>query len=309
MDETDLKLMTLLMVDSRTPYRELAKSIGLSVQAVHKRIQALLEVGVIRKFTTHLSASQLGALRVTVSGVSQATAFEDIIEMFRKETSTEIIAISAGNMVSIQALLKDVSKIDQYMDFVKHTAMLKDIFPLGLLSVKQVGKTASGQDLASPLELKSLDYKIIQQLSEDSRLATNTIAQNLGVSTATVARRLGRMIDDHALEFTVDWDIGATPGSTALMFITLKSEVDKEDFRALLTEKFGTGLLMVMTYRNLPNNIFTVAWAPTNFALGKIVDDIRKNQSVLGARSFGLYRLHHFSTWRDKVPAERAKEP
>jgi DNA-binding Lrp family transcriptional regulator len=50
MDEVDIRLCGLLMVNSRTPYRELAEALGLSLQAVHRRIQVMQEVGVIVGF-------------------------------------------------------------------------------------------------------------------------------------------------------------------------------------------------------------------------------------------------------------------
>ncbi len=49
-------LIQLLLSNSRLSYAELAEKLNLPVNAVHKRIQLLIETGVIRKFTAKLGA-------------------------------------------------------------------------------------------------------------------------------------------------------------------------------------------------------------------------------------------------------------
>jgi DNA-binding Lrp family transcriptional regulator len=43
MDKTDMSLIMLLAANSRLSYAKLAEKLGLSVNAVHKRIQLLIE--------------------------------------------------------------------------------------------------------------------------------------------------------------------------------------------------------------------------------------------------------------------------
>ncbi|MGD0804819.1 MAG: winged helix-turn-helix transcriptional regulator [Candidatus Bathyarchaeia archaeon] len=50
MEETDIALSWALLQNSRTPYRALASRLNLSVNVVHKRIQAMVGSGVIRGF-------------------------------------------------------------------------------------------------------------------------------------------------------------------------------------------------------------------------------------------------------------------
>lgn len=64
MDKTDISLCLFLMSNSRTPYHELAVRLGLSINAVHKRIGTLMDSGIIRAFTARPSLLSLGALSV-----------------------------------------------------------------------------------------------------------------------------------------------------------------------------------------------------------------------------------------------------
>lgn len=63
MDKTDIVLSMLLLANSRISYRELAEKLDLSANAIHKRIQSLIDLGIIRRFTTKVS---LVALQATI---------------------------------------------------------------------------------------------------------------------------------------------------------------------------------------------------------------------------------------------------
>jgi len=80
MDETDRWLMLLLAENTRIPYRELADKLGVSVQAVHRRIQLLTKAGVLRGFTAGISIRYLNAVPVIVFGRSNALSTEDTVK-------------------------------------------------------------------------------------------------------------------------------------------------------------------------------------------------------------------------------------
>jgi DNA-binding Lrp family transcriptional regulator len=64
MDEVDIRICQMLMQDSRTPLRELGDRLGLTVAAIHRRVQALQNLGIIRAYTGNLSLNHLGAVPV-----------------------------------------------------------------------------------------------------------------------------------------------------------------------------------------------------------------------------------------------------
>ena len=51
MDEIDLTIILFLMNNSRLTYREISDHLGLSVNAIYKRVQTLIDIGTIEKFT------------------------------------------------------------------------------------------------------------------------------------------------------------------------------------------------------------------------------------------------------------------
>jgi DNA-binding Lrp family transcriptional regulator len=70
MDNTDIILLELLLSNSRMSYGKMAEKLGLSVNAVHKRIQALIETGVIHKFTAKLGPLAVNFVNIFISGTS-----------------------------------------------------------------------------------------------------------------------------------------------------------------------------------------------------------------------------------------------
>lgn len=59
-DETDKKIINILMENSRLSYREIAKKIGVSVVTIMNRVKNLEKQKVIKKYTANLDYEKLG---------------------------------------------------------------------------------------------------------------------------------------------------------------------------------------------------------------------------------------------------------
>lgn len=59
-DELDRKIVALLVENARTTYAEVGATVGLSTPAVKRRVDRLVETGVIRGFTTLVDPEALG---------------------------------------------------------------------------------------------------------------------------------------------------------------------------------------------------------------------------------------------------------
>lgn len=60
MDEIDRRIIALLVDDGRASYRELGEKVGLSAPAVKRRVDHLLDDGVITRIGAHLSPEAVG---------------------------------------------------------------------------------------------------------------------------------------------------------------------------------------------------------------------------------------------------------
>jgi DNA-binding Lrp family transcriptional regulator len=179
-------------------------------------------------------------------------------------------------------------------------------FPVGIEGINQVGDQAAVRAPRRSIELTALDYRIVNVLHRDSRLAVADIADELGVSAKTVARRLGRMVDDGDVELTVQVQIAAGSGTTGFILVALKPGVDKNLIRKGLNEDFGRSIVMLQTYSNLPDRLFFMCWAQTAVKISEMVEAVSANKDVLGVKSYILYKAYWNDTWRDSLVAGKA---
>lgn len=60
LDETDLKILKVLLVDSRLSSRQIAKKCGISIGTVLSRVKKLEDEGIIKGYTALLDQEKLG---------------------------------------------------------------------------------------------------------------------------------------------------------------------------------------------------------------------------------------------------------
>ena len=68
-DKLDLKILKMLQEDGRLPFTEMAQKLKLSESTIRKRVQALKEKGVIKKFTIEVDPFRIGMRTVAIVGV------------------------------------------------------------------------------------------------------------------------------------------------------------------------------------------------------------------------------------------------
>ncbi len=81
-DETDLKIIKLLVNDSRTTLSAIGTELGIGTSTVYKRITKLVKEGVIRRFTILADGDKLGLGSAAYIGVTCAKGMKD--EVIRK---------------------------------------------------------------------------------------------------------------------------------------------------------------------------------------------------------------------------------
>ncbi|HRG79755.1 MAG TPA: winged helix-turn-helix transcriptional regulator, partial [Cyclobacteriaceae bacterium] len=59
-DNTDLKILEILMQDAKRPYTEVAKKVNVSQGTVHVRMNKMEEAGILEKTTLRINYAKLG---------------------------------------------------------------------------------------------------------------------------------------------------------------------------------------------------------------------------------------------------------
>ncbi|OPY29616.1 MAG: HTH-type transcriptional regulator Ptr2 [Methanocella sp. PtaU1.Bin125] len=298
MDEIDIRIIQELIPQPRATYRELADRLDLSVNAVHKRVQSLVELGIIKEFTVHLSQAALPHVFVRVCGTSEAGRIDDTVERLGKNPGTAMIAVSSSNGLHVLGVLEDLSGLHRFVSFVAREAKIASP------SVRLL-------DLPEPralpgASLTGLDYRIIASLLHDSRKSAVDVAAGLGVSARTVKRRIERMEKSRLIYYRVVFDHASLGGIFTLLDLYVRSGVKVEDAAALIRKKHSASLLEMRTFSTIPNNLTIDVWTRTAKELNLLQESLQDEGIFEKVLPIFVYGVYHFGTWRDDYVLARA---
>ncbi len=122
MDDVDKKIIEILKDDGRAGYSDIGKQIGLSEGAVRKRIKALSDAGIIRKFTVKIGVAE-GAEAIALLSVSPSFPTQEVSKRIHEipnvETTYEvtgeydIVAVIGGmNVVEVNDCVEKIRRVE-----------------------------------------------------------------------------------------------------------------------------------------------------------------------------------------------------
>jgi DNA-binding Lrp family transcriptional regulator len=299
MDKTDVLLSMLLLVNSRTPYRELADKLNLSANAVHKRIQSLVNQGIIRKFTTKISLQASGAVTVLLYGTSEAESLDKLHEKLSKHGSIWWLTLGGGNFVILGAYLKRMLELESLTDYVKKEVLVPNP-TVGIFSASQ-----SEADTNLEKILRSIDSQIIYALRNDSRKPIADIAEEVRITAKSVRRRLNTMINKGLIEFSIQWYPDTSNDIFSTVHLRLRPDAKRDEVAHILKGYFPN-LLFYYPFINIPNELLCFLWTNTMKQLKEIQQRLVDEKIVASTVPNILYTGYIFDTWRDNLVRPQA---
>jgi Lrp/AsnC family transcriptional regulator, leucine-responsive regulatory protein len=297
MDKTDICLIMLLSENSRLSYAELAEKLNLSVNAIHKRIQLLIQNGIIRKFTAKVSLYAAKATLVTLSGVSQLASFHELPDKLKAQGSIYWLAIGSGKFLYIGTYLKSLNELEPLVNYLKKEAGLLEptvgIMPLMSVALKP------GQKLTEPA-ICDLDYKIIHSLKDNSRKPISDVADELGISAKTARRRLNLLIKNFLVDLSIEWYPDKSNDLITLIDIHLKPQANINEAYTIL-RKYAPNTLFYFSFVNIPNFLTYAVWTNSMLELQNIREKLEKEENVSSVTPNILLIGYIFDTWRDQL--------
>jgi len=299
MDETDILLILSLLVNSRTPYQVLAERVHLSVNAVHKRLQTLIEEGVVQGFTAKPSLYALGAYDVLIHGQSRASPVSDAMKRLSSNDSVYWVTVASGNYLYVGCYIRSIAELEGVAEFIRGTAEIPE---------PKVGIINWGGAPPTPVKpFDDLDWQIIYQLKDDSRKPLAEIAETVNASAKTVRRHLDDMIQNHYIDMGLKWY--PDKGNDIMTIFHARTRpgvrLNQQDF----TMRYLPNLLYTMTFSNLPGEHLLVTWTRSMKELKELGERIEREGVFESVSPNILYTGDIYPTWRDKLTEERGKQP
>ncbi len=300
MDEIDLKIILLLMNNSRLTYREISNHLGLSVNAVYKRIQALIDIRTIEKFTAKLKPYAINAIYTFIFGQSNAQDIDNSIIELGKHDNTWQIVLSSRNYAYIGSMLENIHQLDEYSSYVSQTLKIQSP-KIGLLSgVHYTAPVPYIVPKSRAMNYDQLDLEIIRSLHNDSRKPISEVADEVNSTSNTIRRRLTRMIEEGIIDLSIDFNPEASNDIFATFQIIVKPSVNRNEIAQLLNQKYNPNLFYCWTFSNLPNIILCWVWTNNTKELTELVENIKK-ENIESIIFDIMYKVYYFDTWKEKI--------
>lgn len=121
MDRYDARILSVLQQDGRISWSQLATEISLSASACQRRVEAMIDKGIIENFTINLNEKKLGHHVKAFVEVNIDRQHPDLADDFRRRAK-EHPQVQACHMISgnidfmLEVVAKDLDSFGQFID-------------------------------------------------------------------------------------------------------------------------------------------------------------------------------------------------
>jgi len=123
---SNLRLLKILMENSRIKFTELAKIFGVTETAIRKKIKQFEEKGIIQKYTIEINPKEMGYNIDSLIGIdTEPEYYMKTLELLRDIKETIAVYSSSGDhMILVRIWFKNY---DGLMEFIKKLNEIKGV--------------------------------------------------------------------------------------------------------------------------------------------------------------------------------------
>lgn len=123
LDESDQKIVRLLIENARVSYSDLGEKIGLSRVAVKARIQALERRGIIEEYTTVINPQKIsGAVSCYFEIETTPGSLSEVIDILNgDDTVTQIYRVTGRDKLHVHAVAASGEEMETFLHAVIDT--------------------------------------------------------------------------------------------------------------------------------------------------------------------------------------------
>jgi Lrp/AsnC family transcriptional regulator, regulator for asnA, asnC and gidA len=222
LEPIDIKILRELLKDGRKSFTAIAKECQTSDDIIGDRFKELEKAGIIVGATIQFNFKKLGYSGVASTMINvESQDLEDTLGRISKIPDIRSVSVLYNSPFNISAVftLKDLGDLERVKQVVCRQNRINAIRTYIWTDVKNMvenifGDSTEKNNHKTPVKnpqlnnqenmnIDEIDTKIINLLSENGRLAFSKIAQQVGASTATVARKYERLRNHNLIKVSI----------------------------------------------------------------------------------------------------------
>ncbi len=227
MDIVDRKLLNELDKNCRITYRDLANAVGLSANAVKKRITNLIDTGVINEFVVQLRNNMAGAT-IVISLIS--TDGEEDRDVFYAALNEDPSAAGVFPQISKSYIL--YSQCRGLRQLNELSAHIRGIEHVTDVEMHLIGEQPLPD--GKSVDLTKLQLRVLAALIDDPRKPIVDICEETGLTARRVRKILDEIYESDSIHFAVFWN--ANMGEAIYFTAKVEFDVTKTDYGTLKQE-------------------------------------------------------------------------
>jgi len=139
LDEIDYKILEILRRDARTPFTEVGRDLGISDATVHVRVNKMMDVGIIKRYTIVVDKEALGRkirgfMLINVNPGSLEAVANQLVE---NERVSAVYEIHGPNDLIVEV---EAGALDEMRDLVLEVREIPNVATSELITVFKVWK-------------------------------------------------------------------------------------------------------------------------------------------------------------------------
>jgi DNA-binding Lrp family transcriptional regulator len=311
MDALDRKLIVLLEHDPRITYREIGDELRVSVPTAQRRVENLFTSGRIRSVRYRLEAEALGGEFAIFHGEARVNLTPEVILGLQDHGSIHRVLFALNNYMGFWVDIREEGDIEGVLNFLRSRLDLASpkyhLVPNKSSSGGLIDHRKEENKIAKPGHFKMLtntDLRIVRQLSLDGRKPISSIAQETGLSSRTVKRRIDSMLKNNLIQPEVDWYMGKDDDIWFTMFVRLSDPSAKNEFFDQLVKLEGKNVQLFTCgwyYPNTPDMVTFDGMIQSLSELHNVVSTVSKISGVVEVNPNVVHMSYLFDTWVNRM--------
>jgi Lrp/AsnC family leucine-responsive transcriptional regulator len=164
LDDVDRKILRELQLDGRASFRDISSRISISTPTVSARVQAMVDVGLIKGYSVTLDSEMLGQISVTLLIESKPSDTEKVVERIKaEEIVRQIYVLSDSRILCILAFYNQM----KYQRFLETLALIPEITKMDNSMVLRTSKESPRASLTDEAGLLVRCYYCGRVISDE----------------------------------------------------------------------------------------------------------------------------------------------